>query len=78
MKLLKLSALLFVGLILVGCKPAEKVTPSEGGGDHLKPDEVEVSMAPYLSSEAKEYKLRFHFGTELFEGFAGGVFFHRV
>lgn len=71
MKLLKLSALLFASLILVGCKPAEKVTPSGGGegggGDHLKPDEVEVSMAPYLSSEAKEYKLRFHFGNELFE-----------
>lgn len=70
MKLLKLSALLFVGLILGGCKPAEKVTPSGGGGDGgnpLKPDEVEVSMAPYLNSEAKDYKLRFHFGTELFE-----------
>ncbi len=42
MKLLKLSALLFVGLILVGCKPAEKDTPSGGGegggGDRLKPD----------------------------------------
>ena len=70
MKLLKLSALLFVGLILGGCKPAEKVTPSGGGGgggDSLKPDEVEVNMAPYLNSEAKDYKLRFHFGTELFE-----------
>ena len=71
MKLLKLSTLLFVGLILVGCKPAEKDNPSGGGegggGDRLKPDEVEVSMAPYLNSEAKDYKLRFHFGTELFE-----------
>ena len=71
MKLLKLSTLLFVGLILVGCKPASKDTPSGGGegggGDRLKPDEVEVSMAPYLNSEAKDYKLRFHFGTELFE-----------
>ena len=67
MKLLKLSALLFVGLILAGCKPAEKDTPSGGGGNPLKSDEVEVSMAPYLNSEAKDYKIRFHFGTELFE-----------
>lgn len=71
MKLLKLSTLLFVGLILVGCKPAEKDNTfgggEGGGGDHLKSDEVEVSMAPYLNSEAKDYKLRFHFGTELFE-----------
>ena len=71
MKLLKLSALLFVGLILVGCKPADNNNPSGGGGggggDSLKADEVEVSMAPYLNSEAKDYKLRFHFGRELFE-----------
>ncbi len=71
MKLLKLSTLLFVGLILVGCKPAEKDTPSGGGGggggDRLKPDEVEVSVSPNLNDNASPYKLRFHFGKELFD-----------
>ena len=68
MKKKSILALLTIGLILVGCKNTTKPEPEpKPDGNPLKADEVEVSVSPNLNDNASPYKLRFHFGKELFD-----------
>ena len=61
-------ALLSIGLVLVGCKGTNKPEPEpKPDTNPLKADEVEVKVSPNLNDNADPYKLRFHFGKELFD-----------